>query len=133
MISYIFSKRQVSQTPYLYNESPWFEHQNFLLWIWTHTKWLTWWHPKVIPSRVNFFALMCFVCVIFCMSNVKNLQKLCQEYTLDVVDACLPSWYVQSHLCTTLPCFELYTPINTLFWHIFEAPKIKEVLLGRER
>ena len=39
-ISYIFSKRQISQTPYLYSRVSQFEHQYDLLCIQMHTKWL---------------------------------------------------------------------------------------------
>ena len=50
IISYILPRRQVSQTPTCIVQSLWFEHQNALLYIRMHTKWLSQWHPKVIPS-----------------------------------------------------------------------------------
>ena len=51
--SYTFPKRQVSQTTYLSSRVS-------LIWawkchtcIWMHTKWLIWWHSKMIPSGLK--------------------------------------------------------------------------------
>ena len=52
IISYIFPKRQVSQTLDLYSRTSLIRASNILLRIQMHTQRLTQWHTKVIPKVV---------------------------------------------------------------------------------